>query len=78
EDGGRLICLDDSCGFVIKRFGLNIKNVLEGLRRNQFYNPGSIVRLTVDNSNPIGRGVPSDCPAYFINSSAFEAVEGNG
>lgn len=78
EQGGRLICLDDSCGFVIKRFGLQIKNVLDGLRRNQFYNPGSILRLKVDTSNPIGRGVAPDCPAYFINSSAFDVAENSG
>jgi len=76
EQGGRLVCLDDSCGLIIKRFGLRIKNALEGLRRNQFYNPGSIVSIRVDTSNPIGRGVAPDTAAYFRNSSAFEVVEG--
>lgn len=77
-DGGRLVCLDDSCGLVIKRFNLPVKNVLEGLRRNQFYNPGSIVRLSVDTSQKLARGVAADSPAYFINSSAFEAIESPG
>ena len=73
-DGGRLVCFDDSCAMVIKRFGLPVKNVLEGLRRNEFYNPGSIVRLNVDTGHAIARGVGPETPAYFSNSSAFDVA----
>ena len=72
DGGGRLICFDDSCELVIKRFGLPLKNVLAGLPRNQFYNPGSIVKLSVDTRHPIARGMLEETPAYFISSSAFE------
>lgn len=72
ENGGTLICLDDSCGLVIKRFELPMKNVLDGVRRNEFYNPGSIVKLAVATGQPLGRGVFPETPAYFTNSSAFE------
>ncbi|MDH3494989.1 MAG: M14 family metallopeptidase, partial [Acidobacteriota bacterium] len=33
EDGGKLVCFDDSCEMVIKRFALPVKNVLNGLDR---------------------------------------------
>jgi hypothetical protein len=72
ENGGKLVCLDDSCEMVIKKFGLPMKNVLNGVARKDFYNPGSIVKIKVDRSNPIGRNVLEETPAYFINSSAFE------
>lgn len=72
ENGGHLICFDDSCELVIKRFALPMKNVLNGLKRNEFYNPGSIVRLTLDTRHPLARGFAADAAAYFINSSAFE------
>ena len=75
ESGGKLICFDSSCELVIKRFDLPIKNVLKGLKRNEFYNPGSIVRLEVDRSSPLARGVKKETPAYFINSSAFEVSD---
>ena len=55
ERGGKLICWDDSCDMVIKRFDLPIKNVLDGLKRNEFYNPGSVVRLVVDKFNSLAR-----------------------
>lgn len=72
DRGGRLVCFDDSCEMVIKRFGLPVKNVLDGLKRSEFYNPGSIVRLDVDTSHPLARGQAPDTAAYFINSAAYE------
>ena len=74
ENGGKLVCLDDSCELAIKRFNLPLRNVLNGVARKDFYNPGSIVKIKVDRSNPIGRNVLEETPAYFINSSAFEEV----
>jgi hypothetical protein len=75
EAGGTLVCFDASCGMVINRFKLPIKNVLSGLRRNEFYNPGSIVKLEVDRNNPLARNLKEETAAYFINSSAFEITD---
>lgn len=75
ENGGKLVCLDDSCELAIKRFNLPIKNVVTGLRRNEFYNPGSIVQLTVDNSTAVGKGMRDQVAGYFTNSSAFEVSD---
>ncbi|HEV7701360.1 MAG TPA: M14 metallopeptidase family protein [Pyrinomonadaceae bacterium] len=71
-NGGKLICFDDSCGMVIKRLGLPIKNVLAGLKRSEFYDPGSIVQLDVDTRQPLARGLAPDTAAYFTDSSAFD------
>jgi len=73
-NGGKLICFDDSCRMVIKRFNLPMKNVLAGLGRNEFYNPGSIVQLNVDPRAPLARGLREDTAAYFTDSSAFEIL----
>ncbi len=75
--GGKLVCFDASCGMVIKRFGLPIKNVLTGLRRSEFYNPGSIVGLDVDTKQPLAHGIGPNVAAYFNDSSAFEITEGS-
>jgi hypothetical protein len=48
--------------------------VLAGLPRNQFYNPGSIVKLNVNTQHPYARGMLEETPAYFISSSAFEIL----
>ena len=74
-DGGKLICFDDSCELVIKQFDLPMKNVLKDLKRSEFYNPGSIVKLEVDTKNPIAKGLREDTAAYFTESSAFEITD---
>ena len=77
ENGGKLICFADSCELVIKQFNLPLKNVLKDLKRNEFYNPGSIVQLNVDVANSIAKGLRKETPAYFTNSSAFEITDTN-
>ncbi len=72
ESGGTLICFDESCELVIKRFNLPLKNVLNGLKRSEFYNPGSVVQLEVNTNHPLTRNLRKETAAYFINSSAFE------
>ncbi|MBX3266812.1 MAG: peptidase M14 [Acidobacteria bacterium] len=74
ENGGRLVCFDASCGTVIKEFGLPIKNILAGVNRREFYNPGSIVKLEVDLRHPLAKNTLEETPAYFTNSSAFEVT----
>jgi hypothetical protein len=75
ENGGKLICFDDSCELVIKRFDLPVKNVLNGLKRSEFYNPGSVVKLEVDTKSALAKGVRQESAAYFTNSSAYEIAD---
>lgn len=75
EDGGTLICFDGSCGQLIRQFKLPLRNALEGVRSNDFYCPGSVLRIEVDTSNPIARTMSKDTNAYFINSSAFDTTD---
>ncbi|HZJ00360.1 MAG TPA: M14 family metallopeptidase, partial [Gemmatimonadaceae bacterium] len=74
NNGGMMICFDNACDMAIKEFNLPLKNTLEGVRSSEFYCPGSIVALDVDNKHPIASMLPSSVPAYFINSSAYTAA----
>jgi len=74
SEGGMLICFDAACDLAIKQFNLPVRNTLEGVKSSEFYCPGSIVALEVDNKNPIASSLPETLPAYFINSSAFAAA----
>lgn len=75
EDGGTLICFDAACELPIKQFNLPLRNSLEGLRSSEFYCPGSVLSLEVDNTQALARGLASNVDAYFINSSGFEATD---
>jgi hypothetical protein len=74
EEGGTLVCFDASTELAIKRFKLPLRNVLEGVRSSEFYCPGSVLRLDVDTSSPLARGLARATDAYFINSSAFDVT----
>ncbi len=75
ENGGKIVCFDAACELFIKRLSLPMKNVLTGIRRNEFYNPGSIVKITVNTNDPLARGVRPEMPAYFTSSSAYDVSD---
>jgi hypothetical protein len=77
EEGGALVCFDAASELAIKGFRLPLRNVLEGVRSSEFYGPGSILRLEVDTSNALARGLAREVDAYFINSSAFDLTGGD-
>ena len=77
NNGGMLICFDNACDLAIKQFNLPLRNALEGVKTSDFYCPGSIVALEVDNKNPVATTLPATLPAYFINSSAFTTTDAN-
>ena len=52
-----------------------MKNSLNGLKRSEFYNPGSVVKLEVNKTFPLAKGFTEETAAYFTNSSAFEITD---
>jgi hypothetical protein len=75
EAGGVLVCLNSSSELAIKRFDLPVKNVLDGLRRDQFYAPGSIFRAVVDASHPVAYGMPAEADLYFVSVSGSRSED---
>jgi len=75
EEGGTLVCWDDSTELPLKHFNLPVRNVLEGLRPADFYCPGSVLRVEVETSHPLARGYRPEADAYFVNSAAFEVTD---
>ena len=72
EQGGTLICLNRASDFAIEQFKLPIRDVVDGLPRTDFYVPGSILRIQLDTSDPIARGMPNESIAWSENSPVFE------
>ncbi|MGH9902781.1 MAG: hypothetical protein ACRD68_13315 [Pyrinomonadaceae bacterium] len=72
ERGGTLICLNKASDFAIEQFDLPVRDVTAGLRRTEFYVPGSILRTELDTSHPITRGMPRESIAWVEDSPAFE------
>lgn len=71
KDGGYLITLGQACNFAIEELGLRITNTLKNTRREEFFCPGSLLRINIDNTQPIGYGMEEESMAYISSNIAF-------
>jgi hypothetical protein len=71
--GGTLVALDEATRFAINTFELPLKDVAREAGDKVFC-PGSLLRLDVDTSQPLGYGLTGQTAAFFAFSSAFEPV----
>ena len=83
EQGGTLICLNWATEVPMKHFGLEITNTLESNQSDsqksagtQFFCPGSLLRVFVETSHPIGYGLEREMAVFFKSGPAFEARGG--
>ncbi len=74
-DGGTLVALNDASRFVIQALLLPVRNVLEGVPAEDFYAPGSIFRIMIDQSHPIARGLGAETAAWFEDGPAFDVLD---
>lgn len=72
--GGTLVALDGSSELVLDSFGLPLHNPLEELGQDEFFCPGSLLRIEVDNRHPVAFGMPAQATAFFVRSSAYEVT----
>jgi hypothetical protein len=74
-DGGTLVALNDASRFVIQALLLPVRNVLEGVPAEDFYAPGSIFRIAIDQTHPIARGLGAETAAWFEDGPAFDVLD---
>ncbi|HEX8029932.1 MAG TPA: M14 metallopeptidase family protein [Vicinamibacterales bacterium] len=74
--GGTLVALSGGATATIDQLKLPVKNVLNGLTRQQFFAGGSVMRVTVDPSQPVMAGMPKDADVFVFGSPAFETSVG--
>ncbi|HYO91497.1 MAG TPA: hypothetical protein VEQ40_07670, partial [Pyrinomonadaceae bacterium] len=72
EEGGTLISLNRASAFAIEQFKLPVRDITEGLKRTEFYVPGSILRTEIDTAHPVAQGMPRESIAWVENSPVFE------
>ena len=72
QKGGTLVTLNNATAFPVDRLGIGVRNVLTGKSTKEFWCPGSTLRVTYDNTNPLAYGMPSHGLAVYLGSPAFE------
>jgi hypothetical protein len=75
-DGGTLITLGAACDFAIDRLPIPVRDLKRGLSRDDHFAPGTILRIQVDTSHPVGYGAAADSFGFYNNSPFFSLVEG--
>ncbi|HKW87795.1 MAG TPA: M14 metallopeptidase family protein [Candidatus Acidoferrales bacterium] len=77
QQGGTLIAFNNASLFAIEQFGLPVTNVLEGLKQDEFYCSGSLLRVELHDANQSGLwGMPDDPIVMFENGPAFAPKPG--
>jgi uncharacterized membrane protein len=73
--GGTLVAINGSSGFAIEQFHLPVKDVTDGLARDEFSASGAIVELLVDPSHPVMSGMPERAKVFVGRSPVFTTEE---
>ena len=76
--GGTVITLGNSSAFAVEHLSAPVTNVVRDTPRGVFYAPGTILRLAVDTTHPIGYGMPHEVDAMFVNNGAFRPSRRRG
>lgn len=72
SEGGTIIGIDAGTEALMQDLALPVSNALGKYKDDEFYCPGSLVRVVMDNHHPLGYGLPRDLPVLFMNSVAFD------
>jgi glutamine amidotransferase-like uncharacterized protein len=76
EDGGTLVTLGAASAFAIDNFAVPVRDLKRGLSRDQHFAPGSILKIEVDTTHPVGYGMAAETTGFYNNSPFFALVEG--
>jgi hypothetical protein len=76
RNGGTLVCLGGASNFAIQQFKLPVRNVVAGLRPEEFFLRGSIVEVMTDSAHPVMAGMPDKAAVFVDGSPVFETLEG--
>jgi len=73
QQGGRVVAVEAATDFVVEALGLRVRDATSRLGREDFFVPGSIVRLEVEPGTDLAEGVEEEMAAWFWETSrAFE------
>ena len=74
--GGTVICFNTASNFVVQQFKLPVRNVVAGLRPEEFFLHGTIVEVAVDPASQVMAGLLEKTAVFADNSPVFETQDG--
>ncbi len=76
DGGGTVVAFNEASNYAIEALDLPVKNVLAGVRSNDFYAPGSLLRVELDRTNALTAGYTApEQTVWFEGSPAFDITD---
>ena len=76
QEGGTVIAIGSAAGGAVQQFGLPATNHLVEnevpLPREKFYVPGAVLRVALDDTNPLAAGLGKELDVFFDNNPVFK------
>jgi len=66
EEGGTLLAIDGATDVVMDQFGLPIRSTVRDVPDDQFFIPGSLLRIRVRPDHPLTWGLPRETSGTFV------------
>jgi hypothetical protein len=77
QNGGTLLTFASAADLPIDEFDLPVRNIVADRPGREFWAPGSTLRTTIRNADPLGLGMPERALATFMGpSQVYEVVAG--
>jgi len=76
DAGGTVVTLNRACEYAVKELYAGAELALAGLGEKEFYCPGSLLRVLVDPTHPVGYGYNREEAIMFEDSPAFNVKDG--
>jgi hypothetical protein len=76
EQGGTVVTLNRACEYAVKELWAGAELATEGLDQKELYCPGSLLRVLVDETHPVGYGFSREEAIMYLHSPAFKVKEG--
>ncbi len=73
ERGGWLVAWDRAADFAILALDLPLRNTVKDTRPQEFFIPGSLLRITTKNANPLAAGMEANAVAMFCRRAGVPA-----
>jgi hypothetical protein len=74
--GGTVLSWNAGTAGVISALKLPVRNVLQGVNRQQYFTGSSVMRTTVDVAHPVMAGMPEQADVMTSNSPVFAPTDG--
>ena len=71
-----VIAFNEASEYAIETLALPVKNVLLGVKQNDFYAPGSLIAIELNTQHPLTSRMTATVPAaWFENGPAFDIAD---